>query len=195
MVIPTINADSYHSAYGSISCDRLASYRFSPRLKSESDKVGINEVIRRCKAVFFDRDGVLNDAIVKDGKPFPPSSVDELHIEEDAPRELNRLSAEGFILIGVTNQPDVARGTQRREVVESINDVIMKVLPLKEIRVCYHDDANNCNCRKPKPGLLLDASQEYNINLSLSYMVGDRWKHIEAGKQGRVQDDLDKSRI
>ena len=138
---------------------------------------------RRCNAVFFDRDGVLNDAIVKDGKPFPTSSVDELHIEEDAPRELNRLSAEGFILIGVTNQPDVARGTQRREVVESINDVIMKVLPLKEIRVCYHDDANNCNCRKPKPGLLLDASQEYNINLSLSYMVGDRWKDIEAGKQ------------
>jgi D-glycero-D-manno-heptose 1,7-bisphosphate phosphatase len=146
--------------------------------------VGVNEVIElQRKAVFFDRDGVLNDAIVKDGKPYPPSSMNELHIDEDVPRELNRLVCEGFILIGITNQPDVARGTQRREVVESINEAIMKVLPLHEIRVCYHDDADHCKCRKPKPGLILDASEDYHINLALSYVVGDRWKDIEAGKR------------
>lgn len=135
------------------------------------------------KAVFFDRDGVLNDALIREGKPYPPSSLQELHIEEDAPAELNRLASQGFILICVTNQPDVARGTQTREVVESINEAIRKVLPLNDIRVCYHDQADHCRCRKPEPGLLLDASQEFGIDLSSSFMVGDRWKDVEAGKR------------
>ena len=137
----------------------------------------------RSKAVFFDRDGVLNHAIVREGKPYPPSTLSELHIEEDAPAELYRLTGQGFILICVTNQPDVARGTQTREVVESVNEAIRRVLPLKDIRVCYHDDADHCRCRKPEPGLLLDASQEYDIDLSSSFMIGDRWRDIEAGKR------------
>jgi D-glycero-D-manno-heptose 1,7-bisphosphate phosphatase len=134
-------------------------------------------------AVFFDRDGVLNRAIVREGKPYPPSNLKELHVEDDAPDELNRLVHRGFILICVTNQPDVARGTQTREVVESINEAIMKVLPLSDIRVCYHDQADHCRCRKPEPGLLLDAAREYGIDLSSSFMVGDRWKDVEAGKR------------
>lgn len=137
----------------------------------------------RRKAVFFDRDGVLNRAIVRDGKPHPPSTLHELRIEEEAPAELRRLISQGFILICVTNQPDVARGTQTREAVESINDAIRKALPLKDIRVCYHDEADHCRCRKPEPGLLLDASQEYGLDLSSSFLIGDRWKDIEAGKR------------
>jgi D-glycero-D-manno-heptose 1,7-bisphosphate phosphatase len=146
--------------------------------------MGVGEVIQGGrKAVFFDRDGVLNHAIVREGKPYPPSDLKELRIEEEAPAELNRLISKGFILICVTNQPDVARGIQTREVVESINEAIRKVLPLKDIRVCYHDEADHCRCRKPEPGLLLDSSEEYDIDLSSSFMVGDRWRDIEAGKR------------
>jgi D-glycero-D-manno-heptose 1,7-bisphosphate phosphatase len=135
------------------------------------------------RAVFFDRDGVLNRAIVRKGKPYPPSALNELQVEEDAPAQLNRLIELGFILICVTNQPDVARGSQRQEVVESINNALKSVLPLKEIRVCYHDEADHCRCRKPEPGLLLDSARANDIDLSNSFMVGDRWKDIEAGKR------------
>jgi D-glycero-D-manno-heptose 1,7-bisphosphate phosphatase len=135
------------------------------------------------KAVFFDRDGVLNQAIVRDGKPYPPSTPDELCIEREAPAALDRLVRQGFLLIGVTNQPDVSRGTQTRRVVELINEAIIHALPLKEIRVCYHDDDDHCLCRKPEPGLLLESSRIYNIDLSSSFIVGDRWKDVEAGKR------------
>jgi D-glycero-D-manno-heptose 1,7-bisphosphate phosphatase len=146
--------------------------------------MGVGEVTEgRRKAVFLDRDGVLNHAIVRDGKPHPPSTLDELQIEEEAPRELRRLISQGFILICVTNQPDVARGIQTRKAVESINDAIKRVLPLEDIRVCYHDEADHCRCRKPEPGLLLDASRDYDIDLSSSYLIGDRWKDIEAGNR------------
>jgi D-glycero-D-manno-heptose 1,7-bisphosphate phosphatase len=146
--------------------------------------VGVDDVrSRQRKAVFLDRDGVLNDVIVREGKPYPPTTVDELQIDEETAKELYRLVKEGFILIGITNQPDVARGTQRREIVESINDAIRGVLPLRELRVCYHDDRDHCRCRKPEPGLLLDASAEHDIDLSSSYVIGDRWKDVEAGKR------------
>jgi D-glycero-D-manno-heptose 1,7-bisphosphate phosphatase len=146
--------------------------------------MGIGEVTQGGrKAVFFDRDGVLNRAIVRNGKPYPPSTLDELCIEQEAPAALDRLVLQGFVLIGVTNQPDVSRGTQTRRVVEMINDAIVNALPLEEIRVCYHDDGDHCQCRKPEPGLLLESSRIYNIDLSSSFVVGDRWKDVEAGKR------------
>ena len=94
------------------------------------------------------------------------------------PEALEALREAGFRLIVVTNQPDVARGTQKREVVEAIHSELMEALPLDEIRVCFHDDADQCHCRKPAAGLLFDAS----VDLAMSFMVGDRWKDIEAGK-------------
>jgi D-glycero-D-manno-heptose 1,7-bisphosphate phosphatase len=133
------------------------------------------------RAVFLDRDGVLNRAIVKEGKPRPPHSPDELEIPGDVLPALQSLKANGFVLICVTNQPDVARGKQRREVVEAINATLLKALPLHEINVCYHDDQDGCECRKPQPGLLLAAVMKYLIDLSSSFMVGDRWRDIEAG--------------
>lgn len=135
------------------------------------------------KAIFLDRDGVLNSAIVKNGKPYPPSSINELHIPEDVPNALASLKSAGYLLIGATNQPDVARGTTPRSLVEAINAEIMKHCPLDEIRVCYHDDADDCHCRKPSPGLLLDAAKEHAIDLSQSIMIGDRWKDITAGQR------------
>lgn len=134
------------------------------------------------KAVFLDRDGVLNNAIIKMGKPYPPADLSELKIPNDVQIALSTLKLQGFLLIGATNQPDVARGKTSRDTVEAIHSTLMTCLPLDDIRVCYHDDADDCLCRKPLPGLLLEAAKEYNIDLQQSIMIGDRWKDIEAGK-------------
>lgn len=139
--------------------------------------------VEKRKAVFLDRDGILNRAIVKNGKPYPPSNLDELEIPQDVPRALQALKEAGFLLIGVTNQPDVSRGTQQREVVEAIHAALLRALPLDEILVCYHDDEDGCSCRKPMPGLLYQAAETYSIDLSSSFMIGDRWKDVEAGQR------------
>ncbi len=135
------------------------------------------------RAVFLDRDGVLNRAVVRKGKPHPPANLDELEIPDDVPVALQMLRDAGFRLIGATNQPDVARGAQTRAMVEMINAALCARLPLDEIRVCYHDDVDACECRKPAPGLLTQAAREHAIDLAASFMIGDRWKDIEAGRR------------
>ena len=131
-------------------------------------------------AVFLDRDGTLNRAVVRDGKPFPPGSLDEFQLLPEVPSALRRLKDAGFALVVVSNQPDVARGLQRREVVEKTNARLAALLPLDEMRVCYHDDGDDCECRKPRPGLLTQAP---HYDMSRSYMIGDRWRDIEAGRR------------
>jgi D-glycero-D-manno-heptose 1,7-bisphosphate phosphatase len=95
---------------------------------------------------------------------------------------LRLLKAAGFDLIVVTNQPDVARGTQSRAQVEALHAALQAQLPIDGFRVCYHDDADHCGCRKPKPGLLLDAARERGIDLTASYLIGDRWRDVAAGQ-------------
>ena len=134
------------------------------------------------RAVFLDRDGVLNRAFPgDDGKTHPPCSPEELEILPGVTEACDALRRAGFVLIVVSNQPDVARGTQRREVVERINGVLRRQVPIDDIRVCYHDNPDHCGCRKPRPGLLLDAAREWDVDLASSVMVGDRWTDIEAG--------------
>jgi D-glycero-D-manno-heptose 1,7-bisphosphate phosphatase len=142
--------------------------------------VGIGTLGGR-KAVFFDRDGVLNEAIVREGKPYPPKSLSEVRLVEGAVDGCRLLKNAGYLLIGVTNQPDVARGNTQKAVVEEINNHIRSQMALDDFRVCYHDDADGCSCRKPSPGLLLDASKKWGIDLGSSVMVGDRWKDVQAG--------------
>ena len=107
----------------------------------------------------------------------------DLEILPDAPTALRALKAAGLVLVGVTNQPDVARGRQRREVVESINAALRAALPLDDLLVCYHDDADGCGCRKPQPGLLTRAAETHAIDCAASFMVGDRWRDVEAGRR------------
>ena len=139
------------------------------------------------KAVFLDRDGVINRAVIRDGKPYPPATVDEMQLMPRVGEALAALKEAGYLLIVVTNQPDVARGTTPRAAVDAIHDALMAALPLDEIRCCFHDDADNCTCRKPKPGALLDAAAEHDVSLSDSFMVGDRWRDIEAGQAAGVR--------
>jgi D-glycero-D-manno-heptose 1,7-bisphosphate phosphatase len=134
------------------------------------------------RAVFLDRDGVLNRAIVRDGKPYPPASLAELEIVEGAADGLARLKELGFLLLVVTNQPDVSRGTQSLDVIQAMHGVMRQTLPLDDFLICPHDDRDNCNCRKPAPGLMLEAQQRYGIDLARSFMVGDRWRDIDAGQ-------------
>jgi len=135
--------------------------------------------MRRC--VFLDRDGVLNRAIVRGGLPYPPANPSEFELLPRAAEACVALKSAGFLLVVVTNQPDVARGTQTRQAVESINAALAAQIPVDSIRVCYHDGKDGCACRKPLPGLLLEAAREFEIDLARSYMVGDRWKDVEAG--------------
>ena len=140
------------------------------------------------KAVFLDRDGVLNEAVVHDGKPVAPSSLAQLRIYPEAAPALTRLKDAGYLLIVVTNQPDVARGEVPKSTVDAINAALRAALPvLDDVCVCWHDDPDNCPCRKPKPGLLLDAAAKYHVDLSASFMVGDRWRDIDAGANAGVR--------
>ena len=141
----------------------------------------------RLPAVFLDRDGILNRAIVRNGKPYPPARLEDVEILPGTSAALPRLQTAGYILIGITNQPDVVRGTQTREVVESINAMILSRLPVREIFVCYHDNIDHCDCRKPRPGLILQAAEKYGLDLSQSWMVGDRWKDIAAGQNAGLK--------
>lgn len=134
------------------------------------------------RAVFLDRDGVLNHAVVKDGKPYPPASAAETRIMEGAAESLARLKQVGFLLLVATNQPDVGRGTQSLEAVEAIHEALRRALPLDEFYVCLHDNGAGCTCRKPAPGMLLEAQARHGIDLAESFMVGDRWRDIEAGQ-------------
>ena len=134
------------------------------------------------RAVFLDRDGVLNRAIVRDGKPYPPASLEELEIVEDAAGSLARLKSLGFLLLVVTNQPDVARGTQSLAMVQALHEALRRTLPLDGFLVCPHDDRDACRCRKPLPGLLLEAQARYGIDLGRSFLIGDRWRDIDAGR-------------
>jgi len=143
--------------------------------------MGIHQVVQQ--AVFLDRDGVINRAIVREGKPYPPAGLAELEILPGVPEALSQLRMVGLRLIVVTNQPDVARGRQTWEDVQALHAALQAQLPLDEFRVCCHDDADRCVCRKPAPGMLLAAAREHNLDLSASFMVGDRWRDVEAGRR------------
>ena len=134
------------------------------------------------KAIFLDRDGVLNASVVINGKPYPPENLEQLEILPGVKGAIDLFKQHGFLCIIITNQPDVARGKISLSAVEEINKYLLTALALDDCYCCYHDDKECCECRKPKPGSILNAARKYNINLDESYMVGDRWRDIEAGQ-------------
>jgi D-glycero-D-manno-heptose 1,7-bisphosphate phosphatase len=133
----------------------------------------------RRPAVFLDRDGTLNRCVIRDGRPYPPNSLEELEIVPGAHAALTRLRQAGLALIVVTNQPDVARGAQKREVVEAINAALSDALPLDDVLTCYDD--GDMPRRKPNPGMILEAAAKHRLALAESFLIGDRWKDVEAG--------------
>lgn len=134
------------------------------------------------RAVLLDRDGVLNRAYPRAGVTHPPRSLDELEILPGVELALRRLQAAGYALVGVSNQPDVARGTQTRACVEELNAALVERLGLLAILACLHDTPDDCACRKPRPGLLHEAARMFALDLGRSFMVGDRWSDVLAGQ-------------
>lgn len=146
--------------------------------------MGKHEVGR--PAVFLDRDGVINRVVVRKGMPYPPSHVEEFELYDDVPDGCARLKAANFLLVVITNQPDVGRGTQSREAVEAMNLKMQSALPLLDrIEICYHAGeryGEPCDCRKPRPGLILRAVAELNIDPKRSYVIGDRWRDVDCAR-------------
>jgi len=135
------------------------------------------------RAVFLDRDGVINRALERECKPYPPRNLTEFEMLPEVPAACAKLKAAGFLLVVVTNQPDVGRGTMQQATVEAIHAEMCRRLPLDRVEVCFHpgQGASDCDCRKPKPGMLQRAARELGINLAQSWMVGDRWRDIDCG--------------
>ena len=146
--------------------------------------MGKHEVARR--AVFLDRDGVINRVVVRNGMPYPPSGVEQFELYEDVWDGCARLKAANFVLVVITNQPDVGRDTQSRETVEAMNLKMKSALPLLDrIEVCYHAGeryGQPCDCRKPRPGLILHATAELSIDPKTSYVIGDRWRDVDCAR-------------
>jgi D-glycero-D-manno-heptose 1,7-bisphosphate phosphatase len=134
------------------------------------------------RAVFFDRDGVLNEAIVREGVPHPPASLNDLRVAAGAAGVVSAVRDAGWLAIVITNQPDVARGGTTLERVDAINAEIVERLGVDAIYTCPHDDADGCDCRKPKPGLLLRAARDHGIDLAGSFLIGDRAKDVACGR-------------
>lgn len=135
------------------------------------------------KAVFLDRDGVINQTIFRMGKPRAPYTLEEFSFLPGVPEAISFLREEGFELVIVTNQPDVARGWVSREAVDLVNNYVSESLGIPDVRACFHTEHDRCDCRKPEPGMLLSAAEEHGIDLEKSFMVGDRGSDVEAGKR------------
>jgi D-glycero-D-manno-heptose 1,7-bisphosphate phosphatase len=141
-------------------------------------------------AVFLDRDGVINRPFVHNGKSYAPTRVQDFEIFPEIPEFLLALKHKGFLLVIVTNQPDVGNGLVEQSVVEAIHERMLAALPqisgysiIDKIKVCYHSQKEGCDCRKPKPGMLLEAAKELKIDFKRSIMIGDRASDIAAGKR------------
>jgi len=137
-------------------------------------------------AVFLDRDGVINRPIIRDGRPYPPSSIAEFEILPGVEDACRALKTAGYLLVVVTNQPDVGRGIVDRSVVEEIHQFMTRRLPIDLVLTCFHGGekyGQPCECRKPRPGMLRQAANQLLISLPESYMVGDRWRDIDCGKR------------
>ena len=134
------------------------------------------------KAVFLDRDGVINANLKRNGKPVAPTTLADFRIFPGAAEAARRLRDAGFLLIVVTNQPDVRTGLTPKTTMEAMHAEISRQMPIDDFMICFHTDADNCSCRKPKPGLILEAAAEYGIDLASSYIVGDRWRDVLAGQ-------------
>src|SRR5581483_6027796 len=179
---PDREGGEHHAARRGVSGRGVASARLASRAQDVRDEVG-NGALKR--AVFLDRDGVVNDAVVRDGRPHPPPP-EQLRIAADAPEALKALHDGGFELIVVTSQPDVARGTASLDALHAIERRLRDALPLDAFYVCPHDDADRCACRKPLPGLIETAACERGIDLGGSFLIGDRWRDVAAAQAAGV---------
>ena len=133
-------------------------------------------------AVFLDRDGVIVVPEFRDGRSFAPKRLEDFRFYPEAAASLKKLKQAGFVLAVVTNQPDVGNGLVDCAEVDAMHEIITRELPVDAIKACFHRQTDDCNCRKPKPGMILEAAGEVGAELTKSFMVGDRKSDVEAGR-------------
>ncbi len=134
------------------------------------------------RAVFLDRDGVLSRPLIRARKSYAPRLLRDFKLVPNAAESVRRLKDAGFLVVVVTNQPDIGSGHVGAEVVEQMHDRLRERVAVDAILMCPHSQTDGCECRKPGPGMLLAAAKQYRIDLSRSYMVGDRPSDISAGR-------------
>ena len=132
------------------------------------------------KAIFLDRDGVINKSIIANGKPYAPLLFEDFVFYEDTKKAIVVIQSLDYKTIIVTNQPEINKGNLNHEELKRMNDRIYNELKIDDIFVCEHTSEEDCDCRKPKPGMILNASKKHNIDLSQSFLIGDRYKDIES---------------
>ncbi|MFA6436786.1 MAG: HAD-IIIA family hydrolase [Candidatus Paceibacterota bacterium] len=139
--------------------------------------------MKSTRAIFLDRDGIINDLVFRDNGFFSPRVFSDFKLKRGIKKFSQKTKSLGFLTIVVTNQPDIERKLMKVSELEKMHSVIMENLSVDEIVTCPHDDKNNCLCRKPKPGMIKDMSKKWHIDLKKSFIIGDSWKDVEAGKQ------------
>ena len=133
--------------------------------------------------MFLDRDGVINEVVFRGGeKPIAPWKLEEFKFIQGIKDPLEELSRMGYHLFVVSNQPDIARRYVDASTIEKMNEIILETFPIQDVMICPHDDRHNCNCRKPKPGMLIELSHKWDVDLKNSFLIGDNWKDMDAGK-------------
>jgi len=134
------------------------------------------------RAVFIERDGILNEVQIGPKSQIAPLTLDEFRIQTAAEAPLRRLKAAGFLLIATTNQPGLSRGYQSRRELDRMHEMLRRAFPLDDILVCPHDEPDQCPCRKPKPGLLIEGGFKWNVSLDHSFVLSDKWQDAEAAR-------------
>lgn len=137
---------------------------------------------RMKKAVFIERDGILNEVRQGPRQQITPLTMEEFVLKTERQRHLRMLKQAGFVLIATTNQPGLSRGYQSRRELDRMHDLLRRTFPLDEIMVCPHDTDDDCPCRKPKPGLLIEAGFKWHLNLDHSFVISDKWQDSEAAR-------------
>jgi len=132
--------------------------------------------------VFIERDGILNHVRVEGQHQVSPLTLDEFEVKREAEPLLSKLKAAGLVVIATTNQPGLSRGYQSRRELDRMHDLLRRTLPLDDILLCAHDEADRCPCRKPKPGLLVEAAFKWHLDLDRSFVISDKWQDAEAAR-------------
>lgn len=134
------------------------------------------------RAVFLDRDGVLNPPELRGGRWRAPLTLAAFRPYPGAGAAVGALHDAGLLCLVVTNQPEVASGALDAATLDAMHERLVRETGVDAVYVCVHRDADRCACRKPRPGLLLRAAADWGVDLHASFLVGDRSRDIEAGR-------------
>ena len=139
------------------------------------------------RAVFFDRDGVLNNLVFRDGKYYSPRNINNFKLFNDAEKVIHTIRDKGYLAIIVSNQPDIARGYLKKSVLDEMTKLLFDKLSVDDVFYCMHDDPDVEECRKPAPGLIIKAQKKWDLDLSQSIMIGDSEKDLNAAKNAGIK--------